>query len=161
MAYLPLMEKLAKQGITTVLIKMPFNLAVFNINAADKVYQKFSNITSWYIGGHSLGGAMASSYISKNPDKLNGIVLMGAYPLSNNDIPMINIYGSEDNIINKKNLELSKNKIEILGGNHGYFGNYGEQKGDGKASISREEQQDKTVSLIIQFINDTQNNNID
>ena len=158
-AYLPLMERLAKEGITSVLIKMPFNLAVFDINAADRVYEKFNDINNWYIGGHSLGGAMASSYISKNQDKLSGIVLMGAYPLENNDIPMINLYGSHDNILNKQKLELSKNKIEILGGNHGYFGNYTEQKGDGESTISRDEQQQKSVSYIIEFINKTQYDN--
>ncbi|MDK2802942.1 MAG: alpha/beta hydrolase [Oscillospiraceae bacterium] len=158
-AYLPLMERLAKEGITSVLIKMPFNLAVFDINAADRVYEKFNDINNWYIGGHSLGGAMASSYISKNQDKLSGLILMGAYPLEDNDIPMISLYGSHDDIINKQKLKLSKNKIEILGGNHGYFGNYSEQKGDGKSTISRDEQQQKSVSYIIEFINRTQDHN--
>ena len=34
------------------------------------------------------------------------------------------------------------------GGNHAQFGNYGEQKGDGKATISAEEQQRQTVKLF-------------
>ena len=34
------------------------------------------------------------------------------------------------------------------GGNHSQFGNYGEQKGDGKATISAEEQQRQTVKLF-------------
>ena len=32
-AYMPLLIQLAAQGITSVLVEMPFNLAVFNINA--------------------------------------------------------------------------------------------------------------------------------
>ena len=47
-----------------------------------------------------------------------------------------------------------ENKIEISGGNHAYFGNYGEQKGDGKATITREEQQKIAVKEIMEFINE-------
>ena len=40
---------------------MPFNLAFFGINKANKIIKKlyYSHI---YIGGHSLRGAMASSF---------------------------------------------------------------------------------------------------
>ena len=36
----------------------------------------------------------------------------------------------------------------IEGGNHAYFGNYGEQAGDSVGEISREEQQSQTVLVI-------------
>ncbi len=36
----------------------------------------------------------------------------------------------------------------IDGGNHGHFGNYGHQKGDGRATVSTDEQQSETVSLM-------------
>ena len=36
-AYAPLMQACAEQGILCVLVKMPFNLAVFDINAADGI----------------------------------------------------------------------------------------------------------------------------
>ena len=38
---------------------MPLNLAVFGANSAHAVIDAFPNITSWAIGGHSLGGTMA------------------------------------------------------------------------------------------------------
>ena len=59
-AYAPLLDQLAEQGITCVLVEMPLHLAVFDINAADDIYEQFPEITSWYLCGHSLGGAMAS-----------------------------------------------------------------------------------------------------
>jgi hypothetical protein len=40
----------------------------------------------------------------------------------------------------------------INGGNHAQFGNYGPQKGDGTATVSREEQQAETARLILDFI---------
>lgn len=57
------MESLAQKGILCVLVRMPFNLAVFDVNAADGIREMFPEITDWYIGGHSLGGSMAAAYL--------------------------------------------------------------------------------------------------
>lgn len=43
-------------------------------------------------------------------------------------------------------------EICIEGGNHAQFGNYGEQKGDHAAGISREEQQAQTVEAILNMM---------
>ena len=59
-AYAPLLHDLAEDGILCVLVKMPCNLAVLDRNAADSIPERFSEVTDWYIGGHSLGGAMAA-----------------------------------------------------------------------------------------------------
>lgn len=151
-AYTPILMKLAQNGITCVLVKMPFNLAVFNIDAADEIYDKLPNIKHWYICGHSLGGAMASSYVEKNAKRLEGLIMLGAYPINNADIATLAVYGSEDIKLDKTKLEQTKNKLMIQGGNHAYFGNYGEQKGDGTASITWDEQQRQTVQAILDFI---------
>ena len=42
--------------------------------------------------------------------------------------------------------------MEIEGGNHAQFGNYGPQKGDLPATISAEEQQAQTVIAIEEFL---------
>lgn len=42
--------------------------------------------------------------------------------------------------------------VEIAGGNHAQFGNYGAQKGDPPATISAAEQQAQAVSAIETFI---------
>lgn len=151
-AYAPLLSKLSHEGITCVMLKMPFNLAVFDVDAADKVYDEFPEIKKWYLGGHSLGGAMASSYVGKNSDKLRGLILLGAYPINDSEIPTLAIYGSEDEGLDKSKLEETENKLEIVGGNHAYFGDYGEQEGDGTASITRREQQAMAIDAIIDFM---------
>ncbi|AZK48654.1 alpha/beta hydrolase [Paenibacillus lentus] len=155
-AYAPLLKQLSQQGITCVLLKMPFNLAVFDMNAADRVFEQLplSEVKHWYIGGHSLGGAMASSYASKHVDKLEGMILLGAYSVGATELPTLAIYGSEDMIMDSAKLDNTPNQHVIEGGNHAYFGNYGEQKGDGLATITREEQQRQTVEEIIDFILD-------
>ncbi|HZK54910.1 MAG TPA: alpha/beta hydrolase [Desulfosporosinus sp.] len=151
-AYAPLLTQLSNEGITCVLLKMPLNLAVFDINAADKVYSNMPEIKNWYLAGHSLGGAMASSYMGKNSAKVKGLILLGAYPVNASSVPTLAIYGSEDIALDKTKLETATNKLEIIGGNHAQFGNYGEQKGDGQASIFREEQQKIAVKEIVKFI---------
>ncbi|WOO36922.1 alpha/beta hydrolase [Anaerocolumna sp. AGMB13020] len=151
-AYAPIMNKLSSEGITCVLIKMPFRLAVFDVNAADGIMEKFPEITSWYMGGHSLGGAMASSYAVEHSKEVTGLILLAAYPVSKSDIPAVIIYGSEDKVLNRDKLKGLTGLVEIQGGNHAQFGNYGFQKGDGTASISSEEQQMETVKAIVEFI---------
>ena len=51
-----------------------------------------------------------------------------------------------------KELVKADEVFEIKAGNHAYFGDYGEQEGDGTALISREEQQKQAVEQIISFI---------
>lgn len=152
LAYAPLMKKLSDNGVTAVLVEMPFNLAVFDTAAADRVLDELKYIENWFIGGHSLGGAMASSYLEKTDYDYMGLVLLGAYPLGEVSLPMLALVGSEDGIINQESLEDLKNPTIIQGGNHGNFGNYGFQKGDGKGSLSRIEQQNITVEEILKFI---------
>ena len=56
-AYAPLLRACAEQGMLCVLIRMPCNLAVFNVNGADGIREQVPDIEHWYIGGHSLRGA--------------------------------------------------------------------------------------------------------
>lgn len=154
-AYSVLLQELSQNGVTCVLVHMPFNLAVFDINAADRIYAQFPEFKHWVIGGHSLGGAMASSYADKNQDRIEGLVLLGAYPVNDSDIPTLTLYGSEDMVLDKSKLSSSKSPYVIEGGNHANFGNYGEQKGDGAATITREQQQQITVKEITSFILDS------
>ena len=151
-AYLPLLERLREGGVTVVLVKVPLRLAVFDVKAADKVYDAVPGISRWFIGGHSLGGAMASSYVAGNEDKLSGLILLGAYPINDSPISTLCIYGSEDIMLDKTKLEGVANVLRIEGGNHAQFGNYGLQEGDGTATMSREEQQTIASEAMLAFI---------
>ena len=77
-AYLPILKKITQSsGITCILVKMPFNMAIFDVNAAAKIIDQFPDIKNWYIGGHSMGGAMASDYASNHQDQIKGLILLG------------------------------------------------------------------------------------
>ena len=96
---------------------------------------------------------MASSYAAKNQEKVEGLILLGSYIYG--DYPeekALTIYGSLNQSVEDK-INYTKNIVEIEGGNHAQFGNYGFQKGDSKATISAEEQQDISVDAITNFIN--------
>jgi hypothetical protein len=163
-AYEPLMLACAEQGILCVLLEMPFNLAVLDVNAADGIREIFPQIENWYIGGHSLGGSMAASYLSKNTNDFQGLILLGSYStadFSDTSLKVLSIYGSEDKVLNKNNYDKSKsnlpsNFIEIIidGGCHAYFGMYGKQDKDGEALISNEDQIIFTANYIHEFMFD-------
>lgn len=161
-AYIPLMKNLASEGILCVLMEMPFRLAVLDVNAADGVQEQFSQIENWYIGGHSLGGSMAASYLSNHVETYKGLILFGAYATANlkeSNLQILSIYGREDGVMNqekylenKSNLPKDFREIVIEGGNHAYFGAYGEQKGDGTATITNLEQLEITTKAIVEMV---------
>ena len=159
-AYAPLLRAVAAAGMDVCLVKMPFHLAVFGVNKADNVMEAHS-YARYYLGGHSLGGAMAAQYASQRADRLSGLVLLAAYPTKALPVtlPVLSIVGSEDGVVNSDKLQAGRLLVQgeyleqvIQGGNHAYFGSYGEQKGDGSASIAPADQWAETLSCILDFI---------
>ena len=101
-AYAPLMEAFAREGILSIVVHMPGNLAVLNMDAAEDVKKMYPEVENWYIGGHSLGGAMAASYVSEHVDEYKGLLLLAAYStadLSDSGLNVILLYGSEDKVL--------------------------------------------------------------
>lgn len=99
-----------------------------------------------------MGGAMASDFASKNPDKVEGLILLGAYLYG--DYPAekaLTVYGSFNTSVAEK-VDYSENVVVLEGGNHAQFGNYGKQKGDVDATITGEEQQDMAAEAIARFL---------
>ena len=161
-AYTPLMEALASEGILCVLVEMPFRLAVLDVNAAEGIPADFPEVEHWYLGGHSLGGSMAASYLASHTEDFDGLILLGSYStadLSGSGLSVLSVYGSEDGVMNrekyaeyKPNLPEGFTEIIIEGGNHAYFGAYGEQEGDGIATVTPAEQLERTVEAILTLL---------
>ncbi len=161
-AYAPLMHEIAKQGYLCAIVRVPLNLAVLDADAADCVYEEYKSIADWYVAGHSLGGAMGATYALENAKKLNGLILLASYStedLTDSKLEVLSIYGSSDEVLNRRNYEkyqsnLPKDAVEVVisGGNHAYFGNYGEQRGDGSPQCPAEEQQELTVEAICELL---------
>lgn len=161
-AYEPLMMQLASMGVFCVLLKMPLNLAVLDMNAADGICEMYPDVKKWYIGGHSLGGAMAASYVSSHGDDFEGLILLGAYStanLSGSELDVLCLHGSEDRVMDREkhdkymdNLPDGVIEREIEGGCHAFFGAYGAQDGDGNPTVTLEEQITVTTNSIFELI---------
>ncbi len=159
-AYEPLLKECAERGIVCIVIEMPQNLAIFGINKGVDVIDYFPSIRNWYIGGHSLGGSMAASCASNHADIFKGVVLLAAYSTNDiTDLEVLSVYGSVDGVMNKNKYNKNKDNLpnsfieyEIKGGNHAFFGMYGEQDGDGKAIITNSTQITMTADAIAKFI---------
>ena len=89
----------------------------------------------------------------------DGVILLGTHSTSDiTSLRVLSIYGTNDKVMNHKTYEKNRENIApytekvIIGGNHAYFGMYGEQKGDGTATITNEKQIRTTADYIVQFI---------
>lgn len=165
-AYAPLLKELAENGVDCYLVHMPGNLAIFGVNKAEKVLRDSTGTDEayehWYLAGHSLGGAMAASFAATHSEELEGLIFLGAYStknLSETDLRILSLYGSEDRILNREKLTKSHALMPVefteyvtWGGNHAQYGDYGVQKGDGTATIAAEEQRKIATEKILTFI---------
>jgi len=168
-SYAPLLSALAEEGILTVLVPMPANLAVLDSDGADGIIDIFGDVENWYMAGHSLGGSMAASYLAEQADLsegggFDGLILLASYStadLSETPYEALTIYGDQDKVLDMEKYEkyydnlpaAMTEEVIIKGGNHAQFGDYGQQKGDGKAEIDEKEQLRQTVEAVKGFVN--------
>ncbi len=163
-AYAPMARDIAARGYLVVIVPMPLNLAFLDVNGAQAVIRAFPTIPRWALGGHSLGGVAAAMFIQEHPDTVQGLVLWASYPapgdnLSEHALRTVSIYGTRDGLATNGKIDASRpllppstRWVAIEGGNHGQFGWYGLQSGDGAATISREQQQEQIVSATTDLL---------
>lgn len=161
-AYISTLSLWANAGYRCVIFKMPADFAVLAPERALKCKDEFPEIEKWVISGHSLGGVMASNAVAKNPNVFEGLIFLASYPdksIKDVDISVLSISAEFDKLTTPEDIEKSKEKlpdstefVEIKGGNHAQFGLYGEQKKDGTATISAEEQHQKIADAVIPFL---------
>lgn len=161
-AYAPLAKACADRGYAFVICPMPINLAMFGVHTADKVFEEYPQVQQWYSAGHSMGGMVALAYASEHPDKVVGNIGLAVFitdDVSAKGVRMLSITADQDGLTSpekykkyEKNLPVDHVNVVIAGGNHAGFGNYGVQPGDGPAIISKDEQLQKTVDAICEFL---------
>ena len=163
-SYAPAAHTIAAEGYLCVIVAMPLNLAVFGVNIASDVITSYPQISSWAIGGHSLGGTMAAQYAYDHPSKIQGLVLWAAYPASGTNLTkqtllVTTIHGTNDGLVTSTQIDSSLNllpantvRVEIAGGNHAQFGWYGEQPGDHAAMIARTAQQSQIINATVELL---------
>ncbi len=156
-AYSQLARDLADKGYNTYILKTPLNLPVLSPHKAKTIINQ-NHLTNVYLAGHSLGGVVASQNAKVAP--VRGLILLASYPsrksdLSHKKLRVLSITASNDHILNWEKYEEAKKRLPnsstfrtIVGGNHSRFGNYGHQKGDGKATLSHKSSEKHWLRLF-------------
>lgn len=163
-SYAPAMRALAEQGFLAVIVPMPLNLAVLAPDRAAKVMADFPGVERWAVSGHSLGGAMAAAFVASSPAAVDGLVLWAAYPASGDDLSawqgrVLSVSATNDGLTTlddilrtKPLLPAGTEFVVVDGGNHAQFGWYGDQRGDGVAGVSRQDQQAQVVAATVRLL---------
>ncbi len=157
-AYLPLLRPIAAAGHVVVLVKAPFELALLTSPPLDLR----PDVTSWVLGGHSLGGA-AATFAAGDP-RVAGLLLWAAYPtddLSASGLAVLSVSGDRDGLATPADVDAARpllppdtRYVVVTGGTHAYFGDYGEQPGDGAAGVDRATAQRRIVHASVEFLSE-------
>jgi hypothetical protein len=148
-AYLATMHPLVvATGVSIYLPSFPLRLAVLAPGRAARVQAAHPEVTEWWIGGHSLGGAMAAGHVADSaPGAFRGLLLLAAYPpgdglADRDDLVVLSLVGGKDglttvdDVARRRELLPAAAQVLVLDGvNHAQFGRYGSQPGDGLATV--------------------------
>lgn len=149
---------LAINGYNVTIAKPLFNLAILTPN----YYNRFlSNSLDNVVIGHSLGGTVGS-IMSNSNHLVSYVVFLASYPIFDvSDKETLIITAENDLVLDASKIEENKGflnesyqYLSIAGGNHAQFGWYGNQKGDGQATIDTITQQDLIITEIISLLKD-------
>jgi hypothetical protein len=161
-SYVHTLAPLAERGVTVVVTGVPLNLAVLDSDAASAPIAREDGVDSWYVGGHSLGGAMACRYANGNSGRVDGLVLAASYcdvNVSDSGLATIAITGTRDGVLNRERFESNRRLlpanatfVSVVGMNHGQFGNYGVQDGDDEATISTTTAHGRVVAALVDWL---------
>ncbi len=135
-----LADTVVGDGITVVITKPWLNLAFFDPRPLSTFTELAPDVTTWAVGGHSLGGVRACQLASD----ADALVLFASYcanDLSASGLPVLSLSGSADGLSTPQKIADAKGElpptttfIEIPGASHASFGSYGPQPGDGRAT---------------------------
>ena len=161
-AYQDIFGPLANAGYLVVILKVPLGIPLLDIGQARGAMDEHPEITSWAVGGHSLGGVSASTSAKSNQD-VSGLLLFASYPAENMtaavDLSVLSISGSNDGLTTPDKIAVSKSLLPpaasfttVEGGVHAFFGDYGEQPGDGEPGISRQQAQQQIAAESVRFM---------
>jgi hypothetical protein len=156
-AYLPSAARIVEEtGAVVVVPGMTANLAVLSQGKATAVMDGERGIDRWVVGGHSLGGAMACRYANANPERVDGLLLVGAYcdrPVRGT--PALSVVGSRDVVLDRErfretrgNLPANARIVHVEGMNHSQAGWYYGQPGGQPATVSYATAHDRLAAVV-------------
>ncbi len=168
-ASLPLLTSVAGEGYLVVVVKQPLNIGFLAGGAPTHVIAAHPEVEHWVVGGHSLGGVVASSFAADEPGLVDGLLLWASYPLddglaSRDDLAVTSISGSEDGLTtpadiadSRADLPADTTFVEVPGAVHSFFGDYGSQPGDGQPTTTRSEAQEAILAASLELMRSVDN----
>jgi hypothetical protein len=149
-AYLPNWAPVVTEsGLTVHIPDVPLRFAILARGRADDVRARFPATRTWWLGGHSLGGATASFVAADaEPGQWRGVVFWASYPADSasladrDDLTVVSVAGAEDglstpaDVAERRDLLPADAQVTVLDGVvHAQFGAYGTQRGDGTPTV--------------------------
>jgi hypothetical protein len=163
-SYSLLAQGLTDVGFRVFMPKMPLNLAILNTNAYRDILSTYPSELPWIMMGHSLGGATGAIALANDQLNIEGLVLLAAYTtessdLSQSSLNVLSVVGAHDKVLSWENYDAYQSLLPesttyavLEEGNHGGFGHYGQQKGDGQSTITSDEQQAQLIQLLLEWL---------
>lgn len=166
-AYAAVLRPLAESGYRVVIVKQPLGIAFLSLGAFAAVRSDYPDVEAWVLGGHSLGGTVASIQANDNggdsPGAARGLLLHASYPASDISTTLqaqvTSISGTNDGLATPGDIEASRANlpgsadfVPIEGAVHAFFGDYGPQPGDGEPTISHDEARTQIGNASVEFV---------
>lgn len=151
-------DAVVSNGLTVVITRPWLNLAFFDPRPLSTFTDLAPDVTTWAVGGHSLGGVRACQ-LAEDADALVLFASYCANDLSESDLPVLSLSGSEDGLSTPQKIQDAADNLpsdtvfaEIPGASHASFGSYGPQPGDGTPTASAVEVEQTIATELRGFL---------
>lgn len=157
----------AATGVTVVVPHVRLNLALFDQDRAETMVAEAPEVDTWFLGGHSMGGAFAAQHVGVGDTDTDwaGLVLWASYAVEaadladRDDLRVLSVAGSRDGVLPLTQIEERRSAlpadavtVTVEGMNHAQFGAYGAQAGDEEPELTEEEAQERLAEATSQFL---------
>lgn len=166
-AYAAILRPLAEAGFTVVIAKQPLAVAFLSIADFAGVRSDYPAVKRWVMGGHSLGGVVASIQAEEGDSDPSapvvGLVLYASFPASDISSALtarvLSVAATNDGLATPADISAAKPLLpagatytQIAGAVHAFFADYGAQPGDGAPTVSHEKARQEIADATLAFV---------
>ncbi|WP_418275403.1 alpha/beta hydrolase [Isoptericola jiangsuensis] len=166
-AYAAVLRPLAEAGHTVVVAKQPVGIAFLATGAFDAARDAYPGPERWVVGGHSLGGVVASSEADDADSEVVapvvGLLLYASYPAGDVSTTLTaqveSISATQDGLSTPAKIDAARADLPagtgytvIDGAVHAFFADYGPQPGDGTPTITHDDARRQISQASVRFV---------
>ncbi|MCS5728872.1 alpha/beta hydrolase [Herbiconiux moechotypicola] len=163
LAYASKLSGVVEAGVTVVIPRPLLNFALFDPRPLSDFEAVEPSVSTWFVGGHSLGGVKACQYAAGDSGAA-GLVLFGSYCAGDESglsVPVLSISASNDGLSTPEKIDASRSSLPATtefvvldGATHAQFGDYGLQPGDGTSTLPDAEVRAALTAALVPFLLD-------